>query len=140
MEKKFKTIAIIAATIALIYASCIYPVESNYKVRWENDSTGMMKVTYSSLLPFVKRDTIVPTPKVYYGKILTHERITEDNEVVYITVTKVGKEVYRYSSKEAYDYVEQFRIGTDSFKLKEIFWPEHYVKTYIYYLGNNLAN
>lgn len=119
------------ATIVVTVLLTLVPFKDNYNIISENDRTGMMHVKYTSLIPFVKRDTIVPMPKPYYGKVLVHKKLKSKNgRIKYVVVTEVGNRMYEFDTQQAYDYVNVMRIeNTDSFRLQEIFWPFHCVKS-----------
>lgn len=121
----------------LTYCICFCPIKGNYKIKWENTETGEMKITYSSLIPFVKIDTIVKAPRPLLAEIIIHEKITVNGETKYNTVVKVGTEIYKYKDKDAYEYVNQFKDSTNHYKLEEIFYPFHYIRSYSYQIGQD---
>lgn len=106
------------------------PIEGNYTVNWENEETGMMNITYTSPIPLTKRDTTVQMSKPFVGEVIEHNMYQEDGHTKYITVTKVGNYVYTYNSRQAYEYVRQFKDSLNHVMLQEVFWPSHYVRSY----------
>lgn len=128
---------IIWIIVGLIFTSflCFAPVKGNYTVKWENDKNGMMGITYSSIIPFVKVDTIVPLSKPFIAEIITHEKFVDNGIIRYNTIVRVGKEIYKYTNRDAYEYVRQFKDSTGHYKLEEVFFPIHHIRTYHYYIG-----
>jgi hypothetical protein len=125
------------ATVCLLigYFICFVPVESNYTINWENEETSQAGITYTSFIPLTKVDTVIQLSKPIYGEILLHEKKDINGVTKYNTVVIVNNKVYKYGNRNAYEYVRQFKDSTNHFKLEEVFWPSHYIRSYTYYMG-----
>ena len=125
-----KTKYIIYTLVSIILFTCasIFPIESNFKVNSIDEKNGTMNITYTSLLPFVQRDTTVKAPVLIYGKIIEHKRFQTSKGFAYLTVTNVKGVNYVFEDEKTWKYIEMNAIDS-IFKCEERFWPEHYVIT-----------
>ena len=133
--KTFRYIFWSAICLFLAYCICFVPVGENYDINWENEKTGEMGITYKSFIPFVKVDTVVKAPRPFLAEIITHEKIEVNGTTKYNTVVRVGTEIYKYTNRKAYEYVNQFKDSTNHYKLEEVFYPYHYIRSYSYSIG-----
>lgn len=115
--------------IAFLYLVLFIPLESNYNINKVDEENGLMYITYSSMIPFTKVDTVTKMPTYFYGKVLYNYYEKKDGQTTYRTAVQVGKEIYTYKDINAYHYVKEFTVGKDSIKLLEIYWPSHYIQT-----------
>lgn len=126
--KTFNEILLVILGCVFIYCICFIPFKGNYTINNANEETEMMDITYSSIIPFIKKDTCVKMPTYVYGQVLYNYYKTNNNKTIYYTAIKVDDEIYTYKNISAYHYVKQFSKG-DSITLLEIYWPDHYIKT-----------
>ena len=111
----------------VIYLLCGLPMKSVYYEKSLTDST--MKVTYHSIIPLYKIDTIVKSPIVVYGEVVENSKIiNNDGKYEYTTITKVKGHTYVYKSKHAYEYIIM-NAYDNKFRCIEKFWPSHYIQT-----------
>lgn len=125
-----KTKYIIYTLLSIIVLTCasVFPIEGNFKVNSIDEKNGMMNVTYSSLLPFVQRDTIVKAPILIYGKVIEHKKFQTSKGFAYLTVTNVKGVNYVFEDEKTWKYIEM-NAKDSIFTCEERFWPEHYVIT-----------
>lgn len=114
--------------VCVLSFTCLYPIESNYHVNSIDDKTQMMNITYSSIIPFIQKDTIVKAPVFVYGKVIEHKRIQLEKEIKYLTITNVKGVNYVFEDARTWKYIEM-NAKDSVFKCEERFWPEHYVTT-----------
>ena len=118
--------------VFIAYYICFVPIKSNYYINWENEKTGEMGITYESFIPFVKVDTVVKASRPFLAEIITHEKIEINGTTKYNTVVRVGTEIYKFTNRQAYEYVKQFKDSTNHYKLEEVFYPYHHIRSYSY--------
>ena len=112
---------------AIVYLLCCLPMKAVYNEKQLTDST--MKVTYHSIIPFVKVDTVVKAPVIIYGEVIENSKVfRNDGNYEYTTITKVKGHTYVYKSKHAYEYI-LMNAYDNKFKCIEKFWPSHYIQT-----------
>lgn len=127
--KTFNEIILFILGCAFLYCICFIPFESHYEITKVNEETKMMNIRYSSLVPFIKKDTCVKMPTYFYGQVLYNYYEKKDDKIIYRIAIKTNKEIYTYKDINTYHYVKEFTVGKDSIKLIEVYWPSHYIKT-----------
>ncbi len=126
MNKIVRTFIIILFCICSVFCICYVPIKGNYKINYEKDS--IMYITYSSILPFVTKDTIAKCPVIVYGKVIENTKVNTETGITYFTVTEVKGHRYVYHTKNAYEYILKNEVDSQ-FRCLEKFWPDHYIET-----------
>ena len=124
------TIIIIGLIIFFIHGCFFIPIKGNYNINNVDEKTNTMSITYSSIIPFKKVDTIVSCPTYYYAKILDNSYVNTSNGIEYNTVIKIKGKIYTYHGKDVYDKVIAYKDG-DSIKLLEVYWPYYRIESLI---------
>ena len=127
--KIFNEIIFVIIGLLFLYFVLFIPIQGNYNINNVDEQKGLMDITYTSIIPLTKVDTIVKMPTYLYGQVIYNYYENTKNGTTYKTAVKVNNEIYTYNNINAYHYVKEFTIGKDSIKLMEIYWPSHYIKT-----------
>ena len=126
--KTFNKIVIGFLVCLFIYIICFIPIPGNYKVNNINDTTKTMNITYMSLVPFIKKDTIVKCPVFIQGKVIEHKRFNTNKGYEYLTITNIKGVNYVFEDEKTWKYIEM-NAKDSIFICEERFWPEHDVTT-----------